>query len=112
MNGEYPYRETDSFMEELKRAAFNAIYKDGCDNCGDWIDTLVNCYSEEVVDALGNNPNEVYAELEDIWETMDYEDPRTGICLTYQNWAEYFTGEFAHTIYNKLIKSKQVNERK
>ena len=32
-------------------------------------------------------------------ETMDYEDPRTGICLTYQNWAEYFTGEFAHTIY-------------
>ena len=40
------------------------------------------------------------------------EDPRTGICLTYQNWAEYFTGEFAHTIYNELIKSKQVNERK
>lgn len=68
-------------MDELKKAAFEAIYKDGCDNCGDWIDTLVNCYSEEVVDALGNNPNEVYAELEDIWETMDYEDPRTGICL-------------------------------
>lgn len=65
-------------MDELKKAAFNAIYKDGCDNCGDWIDTLVNCYSEEVVDTLGNNPNEVYAELEDIWETMDYEDPRTG----------------------------------
>ena len=57
-------------MDELKKAAFNAIYKDGCDNCGDWIDTLVNCYSEEVVDTLGNNPNEVYAELEDIWETI------------------------------------------
>ena len=97
MNGEYPYCKTEPFMDELKKAAFNAIYKDGCDNCGDWIDTLVN---------------EVYAELEDIWETMDYEDPRTGICLTYQNWAEYFTGEFAHTIYNELIKSKQVNERK
>lgn len=112
MNGEYPYCKTEPFMDELKKAAFNAIYKDGCDNCGDWIDTLVNCYSEEVVDTLGNNPNEVYAELEDIWETMDYEDPRTGICLTYQNWAEYLTGEFAHTIYNELIKSKQVNERK
>lgn len=68
MNGEYPYCKTEPFMDELKKAAFNAIYKDGCDNCGDWIDTLVNCYSEEVVDTLGNNPNEVYAELEDIWK--------------------------------------------
>ena len=62
MNGEYPYCKTEPFMDELKKAAFNAIYKDGCDNCGDWIDTLVNCYSEEVVDTLGNNPNEVYAD--------------------------------------------------
>lgn len=56
MNGEYPYCKTEPFMDELKKAAFNAIYKDGCDNCGDWIDTLVNCYSEEVVDALGIIP--------------------------------------------------------
>jgi hypothetical protein len=41
MNGEYPYCKTEPFMDELKKAAFNAIYKDGCDNCGDWIDTLV-----------------------------------------------------------------------
>lgn len=27
-------------MDELKKAAFNAIYKDGCDNCGDWIDII------------------------------------------------------------------------
>ena len=100
------------FTDELKRAAFEAIYKDGCHDCGDWIDTLVNCYSEEVMDALGNNPNEVYAELEDIWENVDYEDPRTGICLTYQNWAEYFAGEFAHTIYDELVKAKQTNELK
>lgn len=112
MNGEYPYCGTGSFTDELKRAAFEAIYKDGCDDCGDWIDTLVNCYSEEVMDALGNNPNEVYAELEDIWETVDYEDPRTGICLTYQNWAEYFAGEFTHTIYDELVKAKQTNELK
>lgn len=112
MNGEYPYCGTGSFTDELKRAAFEAIYKDGCDDYGDWIDTLVNCYSEEVMDALGNNPNEVYAELEDIWETVDYEDPRTGICLTYQNWAEYFAGEFAHTIYDELVKAKQTDELK
>ena len=112
MTGEYPYCGTGSFTDELKRAAFEAIYKDGCHDCGDWIDTLVNCYSEEVMDALGNNPNEVYAELEDIWENVDYEDPRTGICLTYQNWAEYFAGELAHTIYDELVKAKQTNELK
>lgn len=69
MNGEYPYCETDSFMDPLKRTAFEAIYKDGCEDCGDWIDTLTNYYSKEVVDALGNNPIEVYTELEDMWET-------------------------------------------
>ena len=57
MNGEYPYCKTEPFMDELKKAAFNAIYKDGCDNCGDWIDTLVNCYSEEVV-ARANAPKD------------------------------------------------------
>lgn len=93
--------------DELKKVAFDAIYKYGCDDCGDWIDTLVTCYSEEVVDALGNNPPEVYAELTDLWSTMDYEDPRTGICLTYRDWAIYFANEFSYIIYDELIKSKQ-----
>lgn len=26
MNGEYPYCKTEPFMDELKKAAFNAIY--------------------------------------------------------------------------------------
>lgn len=97
---------------DLKRVAFDAIYKDGCEDCGDWINTLVNCYSEEVVEALGNNPHDVYPLLEDWWNSMDYEDSRTGICLTYRNWAEYFAGEFGHIIYDELIKAKQVNGRK
>lgn len=28
MNGEYPYCKTEPFMDELKKAAFNAIYKE------------------------------------------------------------------------------------
>lgn len=28
MNGEYPYCKTEPFMDELKKAAFEAIYKD------------------------------------------------------------------------------------
>ena len=94
-------------MDALKRAAFEAIYKDGSEDCGDWIDTLINCYSEEVVDAFGNNPYEVYAELEDMWETLDYEDPRTGICLTYRDWAALFAVEYGLEVYEELVKAKK-----
>ena len=107
MNGEFPYCETDPFMGALKRAAFEAIYKDGCDDCGDWIDTLINCYSEEVVDALGNNPPEVFAALTDIWERTDYEDPRTGFSMTYQKWAALFAVEYGLEVYEELIKTKR-----
>lgn len=96
---------------QLKQAAFNAIYKDGCEECGDWVDTLINCYSEEVVNVFGNNPFDVSAALEDLWTTMDYEDPRTGVCLTYRDWAIYFSCEFGHTIYDELIKAKSKNDR-
>lgn len=112
MNGEFPYCETDPVMDTLKKIAFDTLWRYGSKDCGDWINDLLACCPEEVVDALGNNPNEVYAELEDMWETVDYEDPRTGICLTYKNWAEYFAGEFAYTIYDELIKAKQTNKLK
>ena len=109
MNGEYPFCETDPLMDDLKKAAFSAIYKDACTDWQNWIDTLINCYSNEVVNALGDNPFDINAELEDMWNTVDYEDPQTGVCLTYQNWAEYFAGEFGHIIYDELIKAKKMN---
>ena len=109
MNGEYPFCETDPLMDDLKKAAFSAIYKDACTDCQNWIDTLINCYSNEAVNALGDNPFDINAELEDMWNTVDYEDPQTGVCLTYQNWAEYFAGEFGHIIYDELIKAKKMN---
>lgn len=107
MNGEFPYCETDPFMDALKRVAFEAIYKDGCDDCGGWIDTLINCYSGEVVDALGNNPPEVFAALTDLWKNTDYEDPRTGFSMTYQKWAALFAVEYGLEVYEELIKTKR-----
>lgn len=92
--------------DELKKVAFDVIYKYGSEDCGDWIDSLINNYPHEVVDAFGNNPPEVYAELADLWSSMDYEDTRTGICLTYRDWAVYFANDFGHIIYDELIKAK------
>ena len=111
MNGEYPYRETDSFMEELKRAAFNAIYKDGCDNCGDWIDTLVNCYSEEVVDALGNNPNEVMR-IGRYMGNRGLRRPSNWYLPNLSELGRIFRRRIRHTIYDELVKAKQTNELK
>ena len=34
------------------------------------------------------------------------EDPRTGICLLYSEWAEYFNNEFSHVVYDELIEAK------
>lgn len=92
--------------DDLRKIAFDAIYKYRCEDCESWINTIINNYPHEVVDALGNNPPDVFAELTDLWSTMDYEDPRTGICLTYRDWAEYFSNEFSHLIYDELVKSK------
>ena len=92
--------------DNIKKYAFDAIYHQGCDEVSTWIQTLIECYPEEVVDILGNNPYEVYHELTDWWEYKEYEDPRTGICLTYNKWAEFFISESAHYIYEELIKAK------
>ena len=113
MNGEFPYCETDPFMDELKRVAFDTLWRYGSEDCGDWINDLLACYPEEVADALGNNPPEVFATLTDMWETTDYEDSRTGFCMTYKKWAAVFAVEYGIEIYEELVKAKnELNKNK
>lgn len=107
MNGEFPYCETDPFMDELKQAAFDTIYKYGSEECDEWIKDLIACYPHEVVDALGTEPTDAYAALEEMWETTDYEDPRTGFCMTYKKWAACFAVEYGLEIYEELVKAKK-----
>lgn len=106
MNGEFPFCETDPIMDQLKKAAFDTLWRYGSEDCGDWINDLLACCPEEVVDALGNNPPEVFATLTDMWETTDYEDPRTGFSMTYQKWAALFAVEYGIEIYEELVKAK------
>lgn len=88
------------------QAAFDAIYRKGCTERAEWLGTLIDYYAEEVTDAFGCDPLDVEDRLTDWWDTMDYTDPRTGVCLLYCEWAEYFNNEFSHVIYDELIKSK------
>ncbi|MDE5643915.1 MAG: hypothetical protein K2I56_10550 [Muribaculaceae bacterium] len=98
MNGEYPFNETDPLMDELKDAAFEYLLLNPGSEFGDWQQDLIEQYPTEVVDALGSNPDEVYAGLADLWES-DYNDPRTGIEQKFCEWAMSFANEYATGIY-------------
>lgn len=90
-------------MEVFKRAAFDVLRdNEGCD-CQDWINILVGEYGKEVVDAFDDDPFYVNSMLSDYWDSMDYEDPDTGICFTFRDWAEYFANWEHREVYDKLV---------
>lgn len=99
---------TDEQYECFWRALFDAIY-DGVDisTPDEWADVLVSNYFEDIEPIIDcDDPHDFYATLSDYWDTMDYEDPRTGICLTYSDWAHYFANYFSRMIYDELIEAK------
>lgn len=102
MNGEFPNNATDPLMDELREAAFEYLLLNPGSEFGDWSKGLIEEYPAEVVDALGNTPNEVNADLADLWET-DYTDPKTGIEQKFSEWAMSFANEHAVGIYYFLV---------
>lgn len=103
MNGEFPYTYNHSpELEALKEAAFSVLHDhEGCDR-QDWIEWIIADHSEELTDAIGNDPYDVYPQLEDYWDSMDYEDPVTGLSFTYRDWAEYFANWEHRKVYDRL----------
>ena len=102
MDGTFPWGETDPLMDELKAAAFEYLLLNPGSEFGDWQKGLIEDYPTEVVDALGNNPNEVYSDLADLWE-REYLDPKTGMEQKFSEWAESFANESAVGVYYCLV---------
>lgn len=102
MNEEYLYGQSDPLMEELKAAAFEYLLLNPGSEFGDWQQGLIEEYPTEVVDALGNNPGKVHADLADLWES-DYEDPKTGVTQKFSEWAMSFANEYSVGIYYFLV---------
>lgn len=102
MNGELPYNETDTLMDELKAAAFEYLLLNPGSEFGDWQQGMIEQYPTEVVDALGSNPEEVFADLADLWET-DYTDPKTGMEQKLSEWAMSFANEYSVGVYYFLV---------
>lgn len=96
-----------NFLGELKEAAWNILHENPGTDFGDWQMMLIEQYPTEVVDALGTNPPEVFAELSDWWDCMDYDDGITDLCYTFRDWAEYFATERSVELYDLLVEAKR-----
>lgn len=82
--------EEPDFDAELIEAGWNIVRENPGIECQEWINELLRQYPSEVVDALGNNPPEVFHTLTDWWEYKEYTDPTTGEWNTLQGWSEFY----------------------
>ena len=99
--------EAPDFYADLKEAAWNILHENPGTDFGDWQMMLIEQYPTEVVDALGTNPPEVFAELSDWWDSMDYDDGVLEIPHTFREWAEYFATERSVELYDLLVEAKR-----
>ncbi len=106
-NQEEELDEEVDFYAELKEAAWNILHENPGTDFGDWQNMLIEQYPTEVVDALGSNPFDVFAELSDWWDTVDYDDGVLEIPYTFRNWAEYFATERSVELYDLLVEAKR-----
>jgi len=106
-NQEEEFDEASDFYAELKEAAWNILHENPGTDFGDWQMMLIEQYPKEVVDALGTNPPEVFAELSDWWDCMDYDDGVLEIPHTFREWAEYFATERSVELYDLLVEAKR-----
>lgn len=82
--------KTPDYDAALVEAGWKIIHEHPGIECAEWMDLLVQQYPLEVVDALGNNPFEVFPTLEDWWEQKEYTDPDTGDWNTLAGWSECY----------------------
>lgn len=106
-NQEEELDEAPDFYADLKEAAWNILHENPGTHFGDWQMMLIEQYPTEVVDALGTNPPEVFAELSDWWDCMDYDDGVLEIPHTFREWAEYFATERSVELYDLLVEAKR-----
>ena len=102
----YLYGQTDELLEELKVVAFEMLLQNPGTEKDVWVQTLVEDYPDEVVNAYGNNPSEVYSLLDDLWESPYY-DPASDKELDFADWALTFATDQSVHLYYDLIELRK-----
>ena len=94
--------QQDRTMKELKDAAFEMLLENaGSDKC-DWRDMLICEYASELTEAYVSDQAEVYAMIDDLWESPYY-DERSGLEYDYHDWAEAFATDASVQMYHDFI---------
>lgn len=99
------------FYGDLKEAAWNILHENPGYGFDEWVQTLMEQYPSEVMDAIGSHPAETYASLSDMWNSEDYEDTKTGECHSFKDWAEYFATDRSVELYDLLAEAKDEIKR-
>ena len=95
------------FYADLKDAAWNVLHDNPGYGFDEWVQTLMEQYPSEIVDAIGSHPAETYQSLSDMWESDDYEDEETGECHTFSQWSEFFATDRSVELYDLLVDAKR-----
>lgn len=94
---------SSSAMRELMAAAFETIlFFPGIDY-ERWKKVLLLEYTEEVIDALGDEAEEVQEALDELWHEVVYADESTGIEKKYCDWAALLKNQAMVDYYYKLV---------
>lgn len=99
--------EEPDFYDELKQCAWNILHENPGYGFDEWVQTLMEQYPSEIVDAIGSHPAETYASLADMWDSEDYEDEDTGECHAFKDWAEYFATDRSIELYELLVEARR-----
>ena len=88
---------------ELEEAGF-ALVKDGDGiDRGQWVQELIDDFPQEVIAVFGCNPFEAEPMLEDMWDTESYEDPASGLSMSWAEWSAFFCNDAAQIVYAHLV---------
>ncbi len=93
------------FVDDLKDAAWDVLHEHPGADCRRWMECLIREYPNEIIDALGTEPEEINEQLNQWWVAMRYLDDVTGLHYTYREWSEVFVTAQSITDYDSLVKN-------
>lgn len=102
-------KKTD-FYGELKQCAWDVLHENPGYDFDEWLQTLIEQFPTEVVDAIGSHPAKTYASLCELWDD-EYTDSETGVCRTFRQWAKRFGSYSAIDRYDKAAEEKAILRR-
>lgn len=92
--------------QELREGAWLLLHNEPGLDREEWKRELISQYPTEIVDTFGTDPAEVYATMDDWWESKTYKDENTGLCETYQGWSLIFANEKSVMVFDELSRLK------